>query len=166
MRINAHFHAQTGTYPASLPSWPCRFDPGHPLHRKTLTQQGFSRAHGLRVLLKRRSCVPSGPVCTTPEPLPRPGSLRQAGHARSIPCPPAPPKTLAQQGFSGAHCLGVLPSVDHVSLAGPYKPRPLREAPARQASHARSRGSPDRSTSLGTVFGGGHRVCHYARSQH
>ena len=33
-QVNGHFHAQSGTCPASLPSWPCRFDPGHPLHRK------------------------------------------------------------------------------------------------------------------------------------
>src|SRR5450631_2328773 len=31
-QVNSHFHAQPGTCPASLPSWPFRFDPGHPLH--------------------------------------------------------------------------------------------------------------------------------------
>ena len=65
-QVSDHFHAQTRTCHASLPSWICRFDPGRPLHRKTLTQQGFSRAHGPRVLLRRGPCVPSGAVCTTP----------------------------------------------------------------------------------------------------
>jgi hypothetical protein len=36
-QVNGHFHTQTGTCPAGLPSWICRFDPGHPLPRKTLT---------------------------------------------------------------------------------------------------------------------------------
>jgi hypothetical protein len=67
---------------------PLAFQAGHagsiPVTRstETLVQQGFSRAHGLRVLLKRRSWVPSGSACTAPLGQ---GPARQAGHAGSIP---------------------------------------------------------------------------------
>jgi hypothetical protein len=40
-QVNGHFHAQPGTCLASLPSCPCRFDPGHPLHRQPLQSKGF-----------------------------------------------------------------------------------------------------------------------------
>jgi hypothetical protein len=40
-QVNGHFHAQSGTCPASLPSWPCRFDPGHPLPGKPLHSKDF-----------------------------------------------------------------------------------------------------------------------------
>jgi hypothetical protein len=40
-QLRARFHAQTRTCPASLPSWPCRFDPGHPLHRIFPDTAGF-----------------------------------------------------------------------------------------------------------------------------
>jgi len=36
------FHAQSGTRPASLPSWPCQSDPGHPLHRNPYTARIFT----------------------------------------------------------------------------------------------------------------------------
>ena len=94
-QVGGHLHAQTGTCLASLPSWPCRFDPGHPLHRKTLTQQGFSRAHGRPVLLKRGPWVPSGAVCTRPPWQDQPGKLARQHGPRQPPersdppdCPP------------------------------------------------------------------------------
>jgi len=137
-QVSSHFYAQKRTSPASLPSWPCRFDPGHPLHRKTLTQQGFSRAHGLRVLLKRRSCVPSGAVRTTPVPRrhdrDHPGKLAMPVRSRA----PAPPKTLTQQGFSPAHGLRVLPKRRLLVPRGAVCTTPPRQAPARQAGHAGS----------------------------
>ena len=45
---------------------------------KTLTKQGFSHTHGLRVVPKRRSWVPSGAVGATPL---WQAPVRQAGHA-------------------------------------------------------------------------------------
>jgi len=117
-QVNRHFHAQTRTCPASLPSWPCRFDPGHPLHRKTLTQQGFSRAHGRRVLLKRRSWVPSGAVCTMPVPRRHPRE-----HPSSWPCrfdPGHPPhrKPLHSEVFMRPRPSRASENVDPASLAG------------------------------------------------
>jgi hypothetical protein len=47
-QVNGHFHAQTRTCPASLPSWPCRFDPGHPLHRIFPDTAGFSLCRSVR----------------------------------------------------------------------------------------------------------------------
>ena len=133
-QVNAHFHAQSRTCPASLPSWPCRFDPGHPFHRKTLTQQGFPRAHGRPVLLKRRSCVPSAAVCTTLVPRRRdrdhPGKLAMPVRSRA----PAPPKTRAQQGFHATTASACFRNVDHVSRAGPYAPhRYGRDQPGKLA---------------------------------
>ena len=137
-QVRSHFHAQTRTCPASLPSWPCRFDPGHPLHRKTLTQQGFSRVRGVRVLLKRRSCVPSGAVCTTPVPRrhdrDHPGKLAMPVRSRA----PAPPKTLAQQGFSRGRGLRVLPKRRSRVPSESVCTTPPRQGPARQAGHAGS----------------------------
>jgi hypothetical protein len=69
------FHAQTGTCPASLPGWPCRFDPGHPLHRKSLHSKGFRALAGIPSVVKRGSSVPSGDVRTTATA----GPFRQAG---------------------------------------------------------------------------------------
>jgi hypothetical protein len=41
-QVSGRLHAQSGRCPASLPSWPCRFDPGHPLHRgDPCRAQGF-----------------------------------------------------------------------------------------------------------------------------
>jgi len=82
-QVSGHFHAQLGTCPASLPSWPCRFDPGHPLHRKTLTSKVFSCAHSRLLLLKRGSRVPSGAVRTTRPRRNQPGRLaRQHGRGQ------------------------------------------------------------------------------------
>jgi hypothetical protein len=63
-QVSGHFHAQLGTCPASLPSWPCRFDPGHPLQRGLPDAAGSSARLRSYVLLKRRSFVRSGSVST------------------------------------------------------------------------------------------------------
>jgi len=136
-QVNGHFHAQSGTCLASLPSWPCRFDPGHPLQRKTLTQQGFSRGHGLRVLLKRRSCVRSGAVCTTPYPAARtgiiPGTLAIAVRSRaSLPRNPYTARIFTRPPP---------PRTSETSIMGPWRGgicHAATAAPARQAGHAGS----------------------------
>jgi hypothetical protein len=47
-QVTGHFHAQSGTCPASLPSWICRFDPGHPLHRKPLHSKVSRASRAIR----------------------------------------------------------------------------------------------------------------------
>ena len=139
-QVNGYFHAQSGTCPASLPSWPCRFDPGHPLHRKSLTQQGFSRADGRRVLLNRGPCVPSVAVCTTPVPRRHdgydPGKLAMPMRSRH----PLRRKPLLCKGFHAADGLRVLLKRRSWIPGGAVRTTPLRQPqPGKLAMPVRSR---------------------------
>ena len=137
-QLIAYFHAQSRTCPASLPSWPCRFDPGHPLHRKTLKQEGFSPAHGRPVLLKRGPWVPSGAVYTTPVP-----RRRARDHPAHWPCRFDPGhllhrKPLPCRGFRAPTAAACLLNVRSWVPCGTVAATPLRQAPVRQAGHAGS----------------------------